>query len=173
MIRSLCVARRRRWAPQASGTTALPPRCRPPTSARMSDEHPARLASKRSIAAVRAKDKAAWLALFADDAVIEDPVGVSPIDPTGKGHRGREAIDRFWDKHIAPVTIDFEVRESHASGERVRERLHPHDVDAERHEGARRGHLRLPRDDAGKLLVDAGVLGVRPHAREHVGDVTG
>ena len=84
----------------------------------MSDvEHPARLASHRSIAAVRAKDKAAWIGLFADDAVIEDPVGVSPIDPTGKGHRGRAAIDRFWEKHIAPVTIDFDVRESHASGD--------------------------------------------------------
>src|SRR6185436_9211045 len=70
------------WAPVDVGRAALPPRRRPPTSARMSDvEHPARLASKRSIAAVRAKDKAAWIALFAEDAVIEDPVGVSPIDP--------------------------------------------------------------------------------------------
>jgi ketosteroid isomerase-like protein len=84
----------------------------------MSDEHPARLAAKRSLAAVQAKDKTAWLSLFADDAVIEDPVGVSPIDPTGKGHRGRDAIGRFWDRHIASsTTMQFDVRESHASGD--------------------------------------------------------
>ena len=83
----------------------------------MSDEHPARLASKNSLRAVQAKDREAWLDLFATDAVIEDPVGVSPIDPAGKGHRGREAIGRFWDKQIAPVTIHFEVRESYAGGD--------------------------------------------------------
>jgi len=84
----------------------------------MSDvEHPARLASKRSLAAVQAKDREAWVGLFADDAVVEDPVGVSPIDPTGKGHRGRDAIGRFWDRQIAPVTVRFEVRESYASGD--------------------------------------------------------
>jgi ketosteroid isomerase-like protein len=82
----------------------------------MTDEHPARAASKRSLQAVQAKAKEAWLDLFADDAVIEDPVGVSPIDPTGKGHRGRAAIGAFWDKQIAPVNIHFEVRESYASG---------------------------------------------------------
>ena len=83
----------------------------------MSDEHPARAASKRSVQAVQAKAKEAWLDLFAADAVIEDPVGVSPIDPTGNGHRGRAAIAAFWDKQIAPVTIHFDVRESYASGD--------------------------------------------------------
>lgn len=66
--------------------------------------------------AVQAKAREAWLDLFADDAVIEDPVGVSPIDPTGNGHRGRAAIGAFWDKQIAPVDIQFDVRESYASG---------------------------------------------------------
>jgi len=82
----------------------------------MTDEHPARAASKRSLQAVQAKNREAWLDLFADDAVIEDPIGVSPIDPTGNGHRGRAAIGAFWDKQIAPVSIRFEVRESYASG---------------------------------------------------------
>jgi ketosteroid isomerase-like protein len=83
----------------------------------MTDEHPARAASKRSLAAVQSKARAAWLDLFAEDAIIEDPIGVSPIDPTGQGHRGREAIGRFWDAQIAPVSIDFTVRESYASGD--------------------------------------------------------
>ena len=63
----------------------------------MSTEHPARLAAKRSMEAVHKKDKQAWLDNFADDAVVEDPIGVSALDPTGKGQRGKEAIERFWD----------------------------------------------------------------------------
>jgi ketosteroid isomerase-like protein len=88
-----------------------------PHAAHGADEHPARAVSKRSLAAVQKKDKAAWLELFADDAVIEDPVGVSPIDPTGEGQRGRAAIAAFWDRQIAPVQIRFDVRESYASGD--------------------------------------------------------
>ena len=82
----------------------------------MSEEHPARAVSKKSIAAVKAKRKEDWLALFAADGVIQDPVGKSPIDPSGEGHRGTAAIAAFWDNQIAPNTIHFEVRESYAAG---------------------------------------------------------
>jgi steroid delta-isomerase len=82
----------------------------------MSQEHPARLASQKSRAAVMAKRKEDWLALFAPDAVIEDPIGKSPIDPVGDGHRGPAAISAFWDKQIEPVTIAFEVHHSWACG---------------------------------------------------------
>lgn len=37
-----------------------------------------------------AGDREGWLALFADDAALEDPVG-SPV------HRGRDAVAAFWD----------------------------------------------------------------------------
>lgn len=83
----------------------------------MADEHPARAASHRSMQAVRAKTKDAWLALFADDAVIEDPVGVSPLDPEGRGHRGKAAIAAFWDTNIGPSEIDFDIRHSYACGD--------------------------------------------------------
>jgi len=82
----------------------------------MSEEHPARAVSKKSIAAVKAKRKEDWLALFAPDGVIQDPVGKSPIDPSGEGHRGTAAISKFWDAQIAPNDIHFEVRESYAAG---------------------------------------------------------
>jgi hypothetical protein len=49
------------------------------------------------------KSATAWLALFAADAVVQDPVGQSPLDPVGEGHRGHDAIGRFWDTVIAPV----------------------------------------------------------------------
>ena len=87
-----------------------------PAVASMSDEHPARAVSKQSIAAVKAKRKEDWLALFASDGVIQDPVGKSPIDPSGEGHRGSAAIGAFWDNQIAPNTIHFEVRASYAAG---------------------------------------------------------
>ena len=57
--------------------------------------------------------KEAWLGLYADDAVIEDPVGVSPLDPAGLGHRGHEALSRFWDLLIAPGRMRYTIRESY------------------------------------------------------------
>lgn len=85
----------------------------------MSEEHPARLASQRSMQAVQAKTKAAWLELFADDAIIEDPVGTSPLDPDGKGHVGKAAIGAFWDQNIAANQIAFDIRHSYACGNEV------------------------------------------------------
>ncbi|MGH0031973.1 MAG: nuclear transport factor 2 family protein [Myxococcota bacterium] len=64
------------------------------------ENHPARVAGEKSRDAVARGDRQAWLALWAEDACIEDPVGVSPLDPTGRGHRGPEAIARFWDEVI-------------------------------------------------------------------------
>jgi ketosteroid isomerase-like protein len=79
--------------------------------------HPARDAARRSYDAVCRKAKDEWLALFADDGWIEDPVGVSPIDPEGKGHHGPEARSAFWDKTIATVkTFVFEIHDSFAAG---------------------------------------------------------
>jgi ketosteroid isomerase-like protein len=85
-----------------------------------STDHPARLASQKSIAAVQAKDRAAWLALFADDAVVEDPVGPSFLDESGQGHRGLAAIGTFFDNNIAPVeSIRFDLADSFAAGDEV------------------------------------------------------
>lgn len=77
----------------------------------------AQQASAESLAAVRAKKKAVWLDLFAEDAVIQDPVGVSPLDPSGLGHRGKEAIARFWDMAIAPGQLETKIRESYPAGD--------------------------------------------------------
>lgn len=73
----------------------------------------AQQAAQRSIDAVRAKDKEGWVNNFADDACIEDPVGKSPLDPTGNGHRGKAAISAFWDMCIATGNVDFKIRESY------------------------------------------------------------
>jgi steroid Delta-isomerase len=80
-------------------------------------DHPARRASQRSAAAVARGDKRAWLDLFADDAVVEDPVGPSVFDPDGLGHRGRDGIAAFWDAAIAAATLfHFTITDSFANG---------------------------------------------------------
>jgi steroid Delta-isomerase len=72
------------------------------------------------MAAVEAHDREAWLALFADDAVVEDPIGPSAFDPEGKGHRGPEAIATFYDNVIgANESITFDIRQSFLCGDEV------------------------------------------------------
>ena len=82
----------------------------------MTVEHPARAASQRSMSAVRRGAKDEWLSLFTDDAVVEDPVGVSFLDPEGKGHSGKEAIAAFCDTTIAGNRVEFDIHHSFTAG---------------------------------------------------------
>jgi ketosteroid isomerase-like protein len=78
----------------------------------------ARQLGQASIAAVEGRDRAGWLALFADDAVVEDPIGPSAFDPEGKGHRGPEGIAAFYDSVIAVnESIRFDIRQSFLCGD--------------------------------------------------------
>jgi ketosteroid isomerase-like protein len=80
----------------------------------------ARVAAWRSMNAVARGAKDEWLALFAPDAVVEDPVGPSMFDVEGKGHHGREGISAFWDATIAHVQrFEFVIRDSLANGAEV------------------------------------------------------
>jgi ketosteroid isomerase-like protein len=85
------------------------------------DPHPARDASLASMRAVEADDRDAWLALFAPDAVVEDPIGPSPFDPEGRGHHGRDTgIAAFYDTVIAPNdSVTFTLTASYAGGNEV------------------------------------------------------
>jgi ketosteroid isomerase-like protein len=80
------------------------------------DAHPARDAARASMRAVEAGDRAGWLALFAPDAFVEDPIGPSMFDPDGRGHRGADAIAAFYDNVISSGRVQFEIRESYAGG---------------------------------------------------------
>jgi steroid delta-isomerase len=76
--------------------------------------------ARRSQAAAGAKDREAWLGLFADDAVVEDPIGPSPLDPDGRGHRGAAAIAGFYDTVIGRVDgMRFEIERSYLCGNEV------------------------------------------------------
>jgi steroid Delta-isomerase len=81
------------------------------------DPHPARAASQRSYSAVAKGDLDEWLTVYAEDAVLEDPVGPSMFDPEGKGHHGHEGISAFWKLAIEPIeTFEFTINDSFANG---------------------------------------------------------
>lgn len=78
----------------------------------------ARDLGRASMAAVEARDRMGWLALFAEDAVVEDPIGPSAFDPEGQGHQGLEAIAAFYDNVIAAnESITFTIRQSILCGD--------------------------------------------------------
>ena len=79
-------------------------------------QHPARDIAIQSVQCVQGKDREGWLSVWAEDGIIEDPVGVSPLDPEGKGHQGMEAITQFYDNIIAPGDLRFSIRHSFACG---------------------------------------------------------
>ena len=76
--------------------------------------------SKKSMATSEGKDREGWLALFADDAVVEDPVGPSFIDADGKGQRGKEAIAAFYDNVVSQSeALKFTITRSIECGDEV------------------------------------------------------
>ncbi len=84
----------------------------------MSDEttHPAIQANINSVDLAMKGDREGWLALYDDNAVVQDPVGVSPFDSAGKGHIGKEAIAKFWDTVIGPANLTITVHNRIPSG---------------------------------------------------------
>lgn len=72
---------------------------------------------------VHSKNKDAWLAMFADDGVIEDPIGVSDLDPAGHGHGTPEAREAFWERSIANADIDIHIHESHTAARECANKL--------------------------------------------------
>lgn len=66
---------------------------------------PALAASRASWRAVNAGDKTGWLALMADDVLIEDPIGVAPTNADGTGVRGKAAVGAFYDNTIGRAKV--------------------------------------------------------------------
>jgi steroid Delta-isomerase len=65
---------------------------------------PALAASQASWRAVQADDREAWLALMADDVLIEDPIGQAPTNTDGTGVRGKENVYAFYDNTIGKTS---------------------------------------------------------------------
>ena len=108
------------------------------------EKSPALAASQSSWRCVQAHDREGWLALMADDVVVEDPIGTSVTNPDGTGVRGKEAVAQFYDTNIAANNLRITCEETFPSSD-------PNEV-------ARRISLV---DEALKLPLSAGYFGRR------------
>ena len=87
------------------------------------DSNPAMVAARNSWRCVQAKDKQGWLDLMADSMVMEDPIGIAPTNPDGKGIQGKQAVSEFWDNTMSKVDIRIETHESFASANESAHRM--------------------------------------------------
>jgi steroid Delta-isomerase len=85
------------------------------------EKTPALAASHNSWRCVHAHDKDGWLALMADDVVIEDPIGQSFTNPDGTGMRGKASVAAFYDANIGPNDLQITCEETFPSSS-------PHEV---------------------------------------------
>jgi steroid delta-isomerase len=72
-------------------------------------------ASQNSWRCVQTGDREGWLALMADDIVIEDPIGDAVTNPGGTGVRGKEAVAAFFDANIGPNRLRVTCEETFPS----------------------------------------------------------
>jgi ketosteroid isomerase-like protein len=69
--------------------------------------------AETSLRLTKERDRDGWLALFAPDALVEDPVG-------GGEHRGTDAIAAFYDSTISTVeSFDYEIERAYLCGNEV------------------------------------------------------
>jgi limonene-1,2-epoxide hydrolase len=67
--------------------------------------------AREAMDAVQEKRRGDWLALFAEDARVEDPVGHLPAIS------GTAALAQFWDQAIAALSsVEFDVTRQWAAG---------------------------------------------------------
>jgi len=81
----------------------------------MNKDNPAYLMSLRSREYLKTKDKEGWLSMWADDGIIEDPIGPTPLDPEGKGHSTPAAREAFYDRNIANSDIEYIIHETYTA----------------------------------------------------------
>ncbi len=76
---------------------------------------PAVAASQNSWRCVQSGDREGWLALMADDIVVEDPIGEAFSNPDGTGVRGKAALATFYDANIGPNQLRVTCEETFPS----------------------------------------------------------
>ena len=81
----------------------------------MNKDNPAYQMSLRSRECLNTKDKARWLAMWAEDGIIEDPIGPTVLDPEGTGHSTPEAREAFYDRNIANADIEYIIHDTYTA----------------------------------------------------------
>ena len=84
-------------------------------SAAEPDLSPVVAASRNSWRCVQTGDREGWLALMADDVVVEDPIGEAVTNPDGTGVKGKEALAAFYDTNIGPNQLTVTCEETFPS----------------------------------------------------------
>ena len=134
--------------------------------------------SLRSRECVHSHDKQGWLDMFAEDGVIEDPIGESALDPSGNGHRTPAEREAFWDQTIAQSDIRITILESHTAARECANRLRldiEMDIGGQRHRQRVDGIFTYRIDAAGKLAALRGYweFGEGMASLQPVGDAAG
>lgn len=80
-------------------------------------QSPALTASQSSWRCTQAHDREGWLALMADDVVVEDPIGKSVTNPDGTGVRGKDGVASFYDTNIATNNLTITCEETFPSSD--------------------------------------------------------
>lgn len=116
-------------------------------------QSPALTASQASWRCVQNRDREGWLALMADDVVIEDPIGESFTNPDGNGVRGKQAVGEFYDNIVEAnqTTITCEETFGSSSGNEIAHILQLHFNIAGEHPASVRGVFTYRVNDAGLL----------------------
>ena len=78
-------------------------------------QSPVVTASQASWRCVQTRDREGWLALMADDVLVEDPIGEAVTNPDGTGVRGKEALAAFYDANIGPNELTVTREETFTS----------------------------------------------------------
>ncbi|MBK6510796.1 MAG: nuclear transport factor 2 family protein [Haliea sp.] len=81
----------------------------------MNENNVAYQMSLRSRECLKTKDKARWLAMWAEDGIIEDPIGPTILDPDGKGHSTPAAREAFYDRNIANSDIEYIIHQTYTA----------------------------------------------------------
>jgi steroid delta-isomerase len=79
------------------------------------EKTPVVAASQSSWRCVQSGDRDGWLALMADDVMIEDPIGDAFTNPGGTGVRGKDAVAAFYDANIGPNKLTVTREETFPS----------------------------------------------------------
>jgi steroid delta-isomerase len=82
-------------------------------------QSPVIAASEASWRCVQTGDREGWLALMADDVVVEDPIGEAVTNPGGNGVRGKAALAAFYDANIGPNQLTVTREETFPSSSRT------------------------------------------------------
>ena len=81
----------------------------------MNENNVAYQMSLKSREYLKTRDKAGWLSMWAEDGIIEDPIGPTVLDPDGQGHSTPEAREAFYDRNIANADIEYIIHDTYTS----------------------------------------------------------